>query len=509
VFVDQTYFGDSKLKAWKRALVIVGVVVGLGYAYWKLAIPTHRVEVRSELIMLGDLDDDGRWTNSDLKLLDAFAQHPFVASDQVAYRLDLNQNGLIDEEDVAILHALVGAAGDPYTAELNERGKGKPFPRPRELYHYVSLTEYQPHALWALPYPLAKDSILVWLPKLYPSNAVSPYAASLDAAIYAEGVRFDQAWRMREPSLLPIERDYANKKLTRANQLFDNNERFELLLSLMGLVEDAETLTVRDQPELQLKLLVFRDHLREVLNSDVYLDFKAGKQDWRAVLNQVSRHLHADLGLTYSFETLAPPRNLTNLENYLQRAEWQYYKSTTRQEDFRVLINYAQHDPRYLRGVSRTSRKLQDYDVLNHDLPMMLLFREALRIKGGDKKKAVGLLDEAIRIPYAWIKSIPRSSLPGSLALDNFLLPGNKEDGADKSRHWNVFGGICLYKSPQEALDLALKREMQDLRDDKYSEHGMREFLRDMIANLNGMYDVMAVNPELLKVEKKAERPDN
>jgi hypothetical protein len=130
---------------------------------------------------------------------------------------------------------------------------------------------------------------------------------------------------------------------------------------------------------------------------------------------------------------------------------------------------------------------------------MVLLFREALRIKGGDKKKAVGLLDEAIRIPYAWVKSVPRESLPGSLALDNFLLPGNKEDGADKSRHWNVFGGICLYKSPQEALDLALKREMQDLRDDGYSEAGMREFFRDTIANLNGMYHVMTVNPRLLQ----------
>jgi hypothetical protein len=95
------------------------------------------------------------------------------------------------------------------------------------------------------------------------------------------------------------------------------------------------------------------------------------------------------------------------------------------------------------------------------------------------------------------VKSIPRETLPGSLALDNFLLPGNKEDGADKSRHWNVFGGICLYKSPQEALDLALKREMKDLRDDHYSEDAMREFFRDMIANLNGMYHVMTINPGL------------
>jgi hypothetical protein len=108
------------------------------------------------------------------------------------------------------------------------------------------------------------------------------------------------------------------------------------------------------------------------------------------------------------------------------------------------------------------------------------------------------LLDEAIRIPYAWIKIIPREALPGALASDNFLLPGNKEDGADKSRHWNVFGGICLYKSPQEALDLALKREIQDLRNDKNSEEAMREFFRDMITNLNGMYHVMTVNPDLI-----------
>ena len=109
------------------------------------------------------------------------------------------------------------------------------------------------------------------------------------------------------------------------------------------------------------------------------------------------------------------------------------------------------------------------------------------------------MVDEAIRIPYAWVKSIPREDLPTSLALDNFLLPGNKEDGADKSRHWNVFGGICLYKSPQEALDLALKREMQDLRGDQYSAAGMEDFFRDLIAGLNGMYYVMTVNPDLLK----------
>ena len=300
------------------------------------------------------------------------------------------------------------------------------------------------------------------------------------------------------PGLSPVERAYAERKLARVDALRRSGERFELLLALMELVEDAETLTVQGQPEWPLKLLTFRDHLREVLASPLMAEFDAGRRDWAAVLEVVSAHLRADLGLAYDFKTLGPPRNLTHLENYLQRSEWQYYKLTARESDFRALIGFAQHDARYLRAVSRTSRRLQDPGVENHNLPMVLLFREALRLEGGDKKRAVGLLDETIRIPYGWIKSIPRQSLPGSLALDNFLLPGNKEDGADKSRHWNVFGGICLYKSPQEALDLALKREMQDLRDDRYSAAAMREFFRDLIADLNGMYHVMAVNPDLL-----------
>ena len=487
------------MKNWKRWLLAVCALGVFGYGYWKLVIPTHHVETRSELIMLGDLDGDHRWAAGDLKTLDLFLSDPMSFPDSLASRLDLNQNGLIDDEDIRILRALVSSGSDPYTAEENARAKGEPFPRPRELYRYVSLAEYRPRPMFALPYPLAKTSVLDWLANLDPPASTSSYRKALNAAVYAEALRFDQAWRKREPQLLPIERDYATRKLARMQAMHEQGEQYELLLALMDATEDAETLSERNQPEFPLKLLVFRDHLREVLNSPVYADFKAGKKDWQSVLKVVSGHLQTDLGLQYQFETLAPARNLTHLQSYLQRAEWQYYKSTTREQDFRALINYAQHDPRYLRAVSRTNRKLMDPDVVNHNLPMELLFREALRIKGGDKKKAVGLLDEAIRIPYAWVKSIPRESLPGSLALDNFLLPGNKEDGADKSRHWNVFGGICLYKSPQEALDLALKREMQDLRDDKYSEDAMREFFRDMIADLNGMYYVMTVDPDLLR----------
>jgi hypothetical protein len=480
---------------WLVAASIAGV---LGAMYWKLAIPTHRVEIRSELVMLGDLDADHRWTSKDIALLEASITEPGSLSDDAAWRLDMNQNGLIDMEDVAILRSLVDASSDPYTAARDAHDKGAPFPRPRELYRYASTAEYRTRSLWALPYPFAEDSVLDWLVKMPPPVNTAGYADRLGAAIYAEAIRFDQAWRKRRATLLPSEADYANRKLAQVRKLFGSGEQFELLLALIDLVEDAETLTVRNQPEFPLKLLTFRDHLREVMVSPLYAEFKAGKKDWRAVLAAVSDYIHADLGLTYAFESLPPPRDLTHLESYLQRAEWQYYKSSTREQDFSALVSFAQHDARYLRAVSRTSPKLQDTNVENHNLPMVLLFREALRLKGGDKKQAVGLLDESIRIPYAWVKSIPREALPGSLALDNFLLPGNKEDGADKSRHWNVFGGVSLYKSPQEAFDLALRREMQDLRDDKYSEAAMREFFRDMIANLNGMYHVITVNPALL-----------
>ncbi|MBI3886574.1 MAG: hypothetical protein HY302_12720 [Opitutae bacterium] len=480
-------------------LSIIALSVGLfAAAYWKLAIPVHRFAVHSELLMLGDLDGDHKWTVRDVDCLDNFTRAPSLVADEKVWKLDLNQNGLIDSEDVRLLQALVAADGDPYVSEETARGRREICPRPREFYRYVTLAEYRPRPLWALSYSPARDSVLDWLAGLNPPAQLLGYEDRLDAAIYAEAVRFDQGWRQRAATLLPVERDYADRKLARVKALHAAGDKFDLLLALMELVEDVETLSMRDQPATAIQLLTFRDHLRAVLASPLYADFAAGRQDWRAVLRTVSGHLKADLDLSYDFETLGPPRSLTDLENYLQRAEWQYYKSSAREEDFRALVAYAQHDARYLRAVARTSRKLQDAPVANHNLPMVLLFREALRIERGDKRKAAGLLDESIRIPFGWIRSVPRESLPGSLAYDNFLLPGNKEDGADKSRHWNVFGALCLYKSPPEALDLALKREMKDLRDGNFAEPEMREFLRDMIGNLNGMFHVMTVDPRLL-----------
>jgi len=124
-------------------VLITCILAAIGFAYWKLVIPTHRVEVRSELIMLGDLDDDNRWTDNDLKTLDAFLHNPFSMPDSITCRIDMNQNGLIDEEDLEILRSLVSAKGDPYAAQDAAVSTGKPFPRPREC---ESVTLGQPGA---------------------------------------------------------------------------------------------------------------------------------------------------------------------------------------------------------------------------------------------------------------------------------------------------------------------------------------------------------------------------
>ncbi|MYL85361.1 hypothetical protein GTA51_19910 [Desulfovibrio aerotolerans] len=323
-----------------RTIIITTVALAAVYGYWKYSIPIHRVENKSELVMLGDLNGDNRWSQADLDVMDDFINNPFAVSDVLVSRMDMNQNGLIDAEDLVLLQSLVASAGDPYRAEEKARSRGESFPRPRELYRYIASAEYHPRPLYALPYPGAADSVLDWLSRFPPSGKASFYTEALYAAVNAEAIRFDQAWRKRQHQLLPIEREYAVQKLARAKLLHQAGEWYELRLLLTESVEDAETLTVRNQPEYPVKLLAFRDHLREVLGSPEYAAFKSGEQDWRGVLKLVSRHLQADLGLSYDFETLGPPRDFNSLENYLQRVAWQYYKSSTREENLRALIAY-------------------------------------------------------------------------------------------------------------------------------------------------------------------------
>ena len=323
---------SSPVSRRNRLFLALLILVGLGYAYWKFAIPTHRVAVLSELVMLGDLDGDYRWTASDLEELDTIIAEPFAAAGEFVWRVDMNRKRAPRRRRPR--HH--GCAGRRRRQPVR-CGRCRP---QREAAVSTPARTVSLRAAGRVPPPTAPRSALPpprrtrrWAgsPNSAPPLGTNRYATALEAAVYSEAIRFDQAWRKRQPTLMPIEREYAERKLLRAAALFEAGDPYELLLALMELAEDAETLTVRGQPAFSLELLALRDLMRELLGSPLYAEFESGDQDWHAVLDVLSGDLEKTVGLTYDFESLGPPRNITNLENYLQRAEWQYYKSTTRE----------------------------------------------------------------------------------------------------------------------------------------------------------------------------------
>lgn len=475
--------------------VILVAVAAMAGAYFYL--PVNRVDISSELIMLGDLNHDNRWDAKDRAALNAVLVDPFRADGLTLLKMDLNRNGMIDSEDRVFLETIYDDA-DPYRAEQRAKAKGAPFPRPRELFKYLPTYEYAQRPLFLLAYDAVDTAPLSFLRELTGSRSTASYQEQLLLEIYDEALRFSRAYAIRANHLTELERRYVARKIRHCETLFSEKAYHELLLELISLVEDAETLTTQTQSEFIRQLLFFRDKLRDLLVSEAYRSFEAGDLPHQDILKRIEADLKSVLGINVELDALPPPRDYKDLANYLDRAEWQAYKSKTRAEDFKKLVLYAQYDRRYLRAVSRTSPKFADIQLQNHNLPMILLFREALTIKGNDKKAAAGLLDEAVRIPLGWVKNIPKDLLPSSIALENFLLPGNKEDGSDKSRHWNVFGGVAIYKSPRESLLLSLRRESMDLRDQDYAKDAMQEFIRDTIANINGIYYVVSIDPDLL-----------
>jgi hypothetical protein len=489
--------GAKEMKKTLKVAVVVVSLMAIGAVVIYRFLPVQRVDVSSELIMLGDLKGDRAWDDQDEVRLAVALERPFAITAADLQKIDVNRDDAIDSEDLSILNLLY-RFGDPYVALEHARQAGTPYPRPRELFKYRPRTEYVSRPVFSLPHPVTERSPLDFLRNFAISDEAMPYERRLLQEIYDEALRFSFAWEYREPDLTEIEREYAASKLAICDDLFEEGRYYDLLLHLVGLVEDAETLSVAGQSEFIRKILFFREHLQDTIVSEAFHAFEEGTGTHEPVFEEVEHFLQDDLGIDIKLAELDSPRGFLDLQNYLDRAQWQKNKSLTSEDQFKSLILFAQYDRRYLRSVSRTSPQMTDVQLRNHNLPMILLFREALRIKGGDKLAAVGLLDEAVRIPLGWVKGIPPEVLPSSLALDNFLLPGNMEDGSDKSRHWNVFGGIALYKSPEDSLILSLKREIMDVRDDDHSVEAVREFIRDTIANINGIYYVVSMNPDLL-----------
>jgi len=186
-----------------------------------------------------------------------------------------------------------------------------------------------------------------------------------------------------------VERSYADQHIRHCDSLYDQKEYYALLLNLIGLVEDAETLRYDEQSEFVRKTLYFRDHLRNLLTSPEFRAFEAGELPVDSIFRVMEQLLHSDLNVGVRLDTLPPPRDFLKLDNYIDRIEWQKYKSRSDKDAFLQLLLFAQYDRRYLRAVSMTSRKHSDLVLDNHNLPMILLFREALHICGGNKKAAV------------------------------------------------------------------------------------------------------------------------
>lgn len=476
-----------------KLVVVVLVLVTVAAAYRAFFLPLVRVELNSRLVMLGDLNSDKKWSQEDLPLLRNYFSSPFSFQAEMAFLIDINRDGLVDNQDVQVLEYLYDS-GDPYAAKAKAAQDGITLPMPREMFAYIPESEYLVRPVFTSRHPLLKSGILSFLQPMLISRGDSSYLNQLMREISNEALRFSMIYERRKDKLNAVEKAFVAEELQLIRQLNEKGDYFGLLLELILMSEAGETLSTNGISPFVLKVRSFGLALREYLVSPNYVAFQDGKRDHLTVFSDIEQIYQQSIGQPIKIAELPPSRDLTKLENYVDRAVWQVYKSKAKESDFRSLISFAQNDRRYLRAVSRTTPRHNDIAVKNHNLPMMLLFREALRINGGDKKSAVGLLDEAIRIPYAWIKSIPRKLLPSSVALESFLLPGNMEDGSDKSRHWNVFGGIALHKSPEESLDLALRREIKDAKEGNYSSELMTEFIRDTIANCFGIYHVVSID---------------
>ncbi len=484
----QVRFNCRFLKYIVTVLLLLVVIV----ASRTLFLPTVRIAPDSQLIMLGDLNNDKKWSNVDLALLRRFYSTPFSFPASTAFLIDIDHDGQINNQDLQILEYLY-ASGNPYSARDQAAADGVILPMPREMFVYIPESEYLVRPVFTYPHPIQKSGILSFLEPTLNTTERNSYLEQLLHEISEEAVRFSTIYERRKERLTDIEKKFVTEELQLVRQLNDKGDYFGLLLELILMSEAGETLSSNGQPQFVYQVRNLGLSLREYLTSADYAAFLAGKKDHLAVFSDIERIYQETIGKPLKLADLPPPRDLSKLDNYIDRAVWQLYKTKAKESDFRRLINFAQKDRRYLRAVARTTPRNNDLAVKNHNLPMMLLFREALRINGGDKRSAVGLLDEAIRIPFAWVKSIPKKLLPSSVALESFLLPGNMEDGSDKSRHWNVFGGIALYKSPEESLDLALRREIMDAKNGDYSQELITEFIRDTIANCFGIFHVVSM----------------
>jgi len=122
-----------------------------------------------------------------------------------------------------------------------------------ELIMYLPRTEYVSRPVFSVSHPVTERSPLEFLSTFTVSDQAMPYERRLLQEIYDEALRFSDAWEQRVQDLSEIELEYAETKLAICDELYEEGRFYDLLLHLIGLVEDAETLSVAGQSVFSMK----------------------------------------------------------------------------------------------------------------------------------------------------------------------------------------------------------------------------------------------------------------
>lgn len=307
-----------KINKRKLLVTVISLAIVLLLARWfYVSLPINRVGIRSELIMLGDLNNDKTWNQKDRKQLQSIINNPFHVNRFNLLKVDVNRNQVIDEEDLIILNHLYQYE-DPYLAEEEALKNGNYFVRPRELFRYLPKYEYIQPPLVTIR--LAHDTVSSFnFPYNQNLGLNFDYKDQLLLEVRNEEKRFNVAYQLRKNSLTNIEIENINKVITECNNLYKEENYFEVLLQLIDLVETIETLNAGEQERFVQQLPVFRNHLRDLLRSELFTD----SAYYKLVFEQIEKNLQNDLGIDVNIDSLPPPRDFYKIENYIDRAAWQ------------------------------------------------------------------------------------------------------------------------------------------------------------------------------------------
>jgi hypothetical protein len=141
--------------------------------------------------------------------------------------------------------------------------------------------------------------------------------------IFSETYCFHSSWKKRNSSMTPEEASYLQLRSRQCRELFDRREWNALLLKLIELSDNAETLFLTEALKEAMQAWKLRDNLRTILERMIegHETMTSAKID--NSLNQVSQSARSTMGIVTPVQEMKSLRNFGRLENYFERAKWQ------------------------------------------------------------------------------------------------------------------------------------------------------------------------------------------